>query len=91
MGHFFGVYLPVILTLLLLVWWHKCCKWDSYEDAKFPTRGHCVLIWLPTFCPILGWIIFVVMVALYLATRINGALYIKYNKFTHKWFEVEED
>lgn len=90
MGRFFGVFLPIILTLLLLIWWHKCCEWED-RCSKFPTRGHCVLIWLPTFCPILGWIIFAVLLFFYSAARINDAVHLKYNKFTNKWFGVEED
>ena len=90
MGQFLGVVLPIILTLLLLVWWSKCCKWE-YDDIKFPTKGYCVLLLLPTFCPILGWIIFTVLVAFYGAARIEGSLCLKYNKFTNKWFGVEKE
>lgn len=86
------VLVPFICTLLLLVFWRYCTTWKGYmkEDRKFPTLFHVVFLSLASLTPIVGIVIFSVLLAIYAVNRIDGDIKIKPNKFSKFWFDIDE-
>lgn len=85
------VLVPFICTLLLLVFWRYCTTWGYMkEDRKFPTLFHVVVLSLISLTPIVGMVIFGVLLSVYAVNRIDGDIKIKPNKFSKFWFDIDE-
>lgn len=91
-GAFWGYILPIIFTLLLLVFWRMCTEPCSvYCEGNFPTKFHIVLFFLLSLIPIVGIISFCVLLIVYILNRATDDLRIKKNKFTKFWFDLKDD
>lgn len=87
----FWIYvLPIILNVILLIWWRYNCEWD-YSTWKFPTRGHIVITFLVSLIPIIGLLLTLFLYIFYIMNRSDHYLYLKKNKFNKFWFDVDDD
>lgn len=87
-GAFWGYILPIIFTLVLLVFWRTC---TVYHESNFPTKFHIVLFFLLSLIPIVGIVSFCVLLVVYISNRVTDDLRIKKNKFTKFWFDLKDD
>lgn len=91
-GAFWVYILPIIFTLVLLVFWRTCTEqYPGCYESNFPTKFHIVLFFLLSLIPIVGIISFCALLAIYIANRIIDVLRIKKNKFTKFWFDLKDD
>ena len=86
----FTYYLPIVLNIIFLIWWRTNCKWE-FDNTKFPTKGHIVILSLLGLIPIWGLIQLIVLVIVYGAHRLTGDIVLKDTKFNRRWFDVDEE
>lgn len=91
-GYIFYV-ITVVLTLCLLLWWRLAVEQDPSAMIKtaFPQWGHVVIFFVGSFFPIYNFIQAAILLAIYVASRVDGDLKLKENKFNRFWFGVGKE
>ena len=82
-SYFLGYFLPVIISVLILVWIRTSCDTES----NFPTRGHAIILSLTSLIPILNWIEAAILIGIYISGRVSGNITLKDNEFNKFFFD----
>ena len=85
-GAIFFYFSPIILGILLLIFWRNMTE----PINGFPTKFHILLYFILSLVPFLGFVLWIILTVYYLVQRISGEITIKTNKFTKFWFDKNE-
>ena len=91
-GHILYI-VVVVFTLCLLLWWRLGVENDPDAMIKttFPQWGHVVIFFVGSFFPIYNCVQALILLAIYIAFRVDGDLKLKENKFNRFWFGVSKE